>query len=446
MSLTNKIAWLESQYLYPHHFQQQERYFEYTVEQRCAAIKPFIYGFSKLEINQALLNERKFSLSKTQGIMPDGCTFDSLVNANQPIPLEIPNTVKNQLIYLALPTYQPGYQFLTTDSNSQQIGRYKLEETDAFDYTSSALNTEKIETARLQLQFLLESDEIGGFTCLPIAKIVEVTAENAIILDKNFIPPVINIKNNPSLNYYLENINGLLEQRGNALSTRFQNSASSGGSSAIADFMLLQLINRYEPRLKHLYKISGNVHPESLYFELLGLAGELATFTTTEKRPLSIPGYNHNNLYESFQPLIQNINIHLSAVLEQTAIALPVEKRQYGIYVSPIADRSLIENTRLILAIKAKMPTAELKSYLPDHLKIGSVDTIRDLVNNQLTGITVNGLPIAPREITYHAGFVYFELDQSSDHWKNLKKSAGFAFHIAGELPELDVEFWAIRS
>ena len=149
MSLTNKIAWLESQYLYPHHFQQQERYFEYTLEQRSSAIRPFIYGFTQLEINRALLNERKFALLNAKGIMPDGCPFDSLVNANQPLPLEIPNHVKNQFIYLALPTYQPGYQFLTTDNNQQQIGRYKLEESDAYDYSSAALNTEKIETCLL---------------------------------------------------------------------------------------------------------------------------------------------------------------------------------------------------------------------------------------------------------------------------------------------------------
>jgi type VI secretion system protein ImpJ len=446
MSVTNKIAWLESQYLYPHHFQQQERYFEYTVEQRCAVIKPFLYGFTEIEINHAQLNERKFSLTKSKGIMPDGCSFDNLVNAIPPTPLEIPGHIKNQLIYLALPTYQPGQQFLTTDTNNQYMGRYRLEETDAYDYSSDNLTTERIEVARLQLRFLLESEELGGFTYIPVARIIEVTPENAIILDKNYIPPVINLKANETITYYLENITGLLEQRGNALSTRFQSTSNNGGSSAIADFMLLQLINRYETRLQHVTNISNVSHPEYFYSELLGLMGELSTFTTLEKRPLTVPRYTHNDLYDCFQPLIQNINMHLSAVLEQTAISLPIEKRQYGIYVSPITDRSLIESTRLILAIKANMPTADLKTYLPDHLKIGSVDTIRDLVNNQLTGITINALPLAPREITYHAGYVYFELDNTNEYWKNLKKSAGFAFHIAGDLSELEIEFWAIRT
>ncbi|MBX2809310.1 MAG: type VI secretion system baseplate subunit TssK [Cellvibrionaceae bacterium] len=446
MSSTNKIAWLESQYLYPHHFQQQERYFEYTLEQRCAAIKPFVYGFIQLEINKVQLNERKFSLIKAKGIMPDGCPFDNSVNTNQPTPLEIPKHTKNQLIYLALPSYQAGHQFLTTDECDQQVGRYKLEETDAYDYSSNNSHRERIETARLQLRFLLETESLGGFTYIPIARILEVTAENSIILDKSYIPPVINIQCNQALDYFLKSIKGLLEQRGNALATRFQSTSNSGGASAIADFMLLQLINRYEPRLQHLLHIVHNIHPESLFYELLGLMGELATFTTAEKRALTIPHYQHNDLYSCFQPLFQNINMHLSAVLEQTAIALPIEKRQFGIYVSPITDKSLFDSARFVLAIKANITTTELRSYLPDHLKIGSVDSIRDLVNNQLTGITVDTLAVAPREITYNAGYVYFELNESNDHWANLKKSAGFAFHIAGELPEISIEFWAIRS
>ena len=98
MSTINKIAWLESQYLYPQHFQQQERYFEYTLEQRCSAIRPFIYGFSELTIDHTRLNEKRFALTQVKGIMPDGCPFDSLTNAHYPTPIDIPNHTKNQLI------------------------------------------------------------------------------------------------------------------------------------------------------------------------------------------------------------------------------------------------------------------------------------------------------------------------------------------------------------
>jgi type VI secretion system protein ImpJ len=78
--------------------------------------------------------------------------------------------------------------------------------------------------------------------------------------------------------------------------------------------------------------------------------------------------------------------------------------------------------------------------------KVGSVEHIRDLVNLQLPGIGLLPLPVAPRQLPYHAGSTYYELDRGSDHWQQLSNSGGFAFHIAGQFPGLNLAFWAIRG
>jgi len=51
-----------------------------------------------------------------------------------------------------------------------------------------------------------------------------------------------------------------------------------------------------------------------------------------------------------------------------------------------------------------------------------------------------------PRQLPYHAGFVYFELDQSNKLWPDLRNSGAIAMHVAGQFPGLALEFWAIRS
>jgi len=99
-----------------------------------------------------------------------------------------------------------------------------------------------------------------------------------------------------------------------------------------------------------------------------------------------------------------------------------------------------------ILAARADLPAEELRRRFPTQLKIGPVERIRDLVNVQLPGVAVHAVPVAPRQIPYHAGFVYFELDQSNDLWAQLETSGGLAMHVAGEFPGLALEFWAIRS
>ena len=75
-----------------------------------------------------------------------------------------------------------------------------------------------------------------------------------------------------------------------------------------------------------------------------------------------------------------------------------------------------------------------------------AAEDYRDLVNLQLPGVPVNPVPVAPRQIPYHAGFVYFELDQSHELWAQLASSGGIAMHLAGEFPGLTMECWAIRG
>jgi len=74
------------------------------------------------------------------------------------------------------------------------------------------------------------------------------------------------------------------------------------------------------------------------------------------------------------------------------------------------------------------------------------VEKIRDLVQLALPGIALRPLPVAPKQIPFHAGFNYFELDRGSELWPALQSSGGIAMHIAGEFPGLELELWAIRS
>ncbi len=447
--LEKKIAWLEGQYLLPQHFQQQERYLESRIEARAGAIRPYVWGFYELSIDQGALAEGKLALTAARGVLSDGSPFDLPRNAPLPAPLAVPPGTKDVRAFLAVSHYQPGSRYLDTGQDAggpDKVARYHLSMDEVFDYAGESGKAEPVETATLNTSLALENADLGGYCLLPVAAIREVTQEGAAILEPRFIPPYLDVHQQRQLTEYVSDVVGMLQQRGEALAGRFNESGrSSGGSSAIADFLLLQLINRYESRLRHLQSIR-QLHPERLYTELLELTGELATFTTKTKRPPSLPGYDHDALYSCYRGLMDALEQELSTVLEQTAIALTVEERRHGIRVARISDRSLMKEATFVLAARADAPTETLREQLPTLIKIGTVDTIRDLVNNQLPGISVNALPVAPREIPYQAGSVYFELDNSSAHWEELKQSAGFAIHVAEEIPDLRLELWAIRQ
>ena len=110
-----------------------------------------------------------------------------------------------------------------------------------------------------------------------------------------------------------------------------------------------------------------------------------------------------------------------------------------------MSDRDLLTSATFVLAVNAQMPPETVRTGFPAQVKIGSIEKIRDLVNLQLPGIGLRPLPVAPRQLPFHAGYTYFELDRSSEYWQQLSNSAGFALHVAGDFPGLQMQFWAIR-
>jgi type VI secretion system protein ImpJ len=208
---------------------------------------------------------------------------------------------------------------------------------------------------------------------------------------------------------------------------------------------MLQVVNRYQPLLAHLAE-APLLHPEDLYRLLLGMAGEMATFTTAAKRSETFPPYRHERLRETFDPVIAALRLSLSAVLEQTAVPVPLQQRKYGVWVGTVADTTLLDGASFVLAAKADIAAADMRRRLPSQSKIGPVEKIRDLVNLQLPGIAVASLAVAPRQIPYHAGYQYFELDTASPMWKTLRTSGGVALHFGNGFDGLELELWAVRS
>ena len=185
---------------------------------------------------------------------------------------------------------------------------------------------------------------------------------------------------------------------------------------------------------------------ESLYRITLSLAGELATFTESRKRPPVFPPYRHDDLSATFRPVIAFLRQALSAVLEQNAIPIPLQERRHGIRVGPITDRSLVTDATWVLVVKAQLPPETLRRGFPNQVKIGPVEQIVDLINVALPGIAVSALPVVPRQLPYYAGRSYFELDRSGPYWAALAKSGGIAIHVTGDIPGLEIECWAIRG
>jgi type VI secretion system protein ImpJ len=176
------------------------------------------------------------------------------------------------------------------------------------------------------------------------------------------------------------------------------------------------------------------------------MAGEFATFTTEAKRATRFPDYRQDDLKSSFGAVFADLRASLSAVLEQTAVSIPLQERRYGVRVGTVQDQTLLRGATFVLAVRANMPAEALRRQLPNQIKIGSVEQIAQLVNVALPGVPIHALSVAPRQLPYRAGNIYFELDTASPPWRSLEGSGAIALHVAGNFPDIEMELWAIKG
>ncbi|MCO7514357.1 type VI secretion system baseplate subunit TssK [Pseudomonas guariconensis] len=444
MSWNNRVVWSEGMFITTQHFQQHDRYLENLIDARSRPLSAAAWGFSELLIDQGLLAQGKLAILSARGLLPDGTPFDIPRDDLPPPPLEIPDDLRDGVIHLGLPLKRAGARDTVDDGQALDGARYVSRVSEVRDDNAPFENRAPLALGSRALRLLHSEDGLGEYAALGVVRIREKRADRALVLDDSYIPPLLDVSANDLLSGFRSELLGLLHQRGEALAGRVVASAN-GGASEIADFMLLQLVNRAQPLFEHLNQLSP-LHPERLYSELLALAGEFSTFCSEGRRPASYPVYQHDDLAATFAPVMAALREALSMLIDSKAVAIPIVEKAYGIHVAMLADRSLLDSASFVLVVRADVPSETLRSRFGQQSKIGSVEHIRDLVNLQLPGIGLLPLPVAPRQIPFHAGSTYFELDRGSEHWKQLQHSGGFAFYVAGEFPGLNLAFWAIRG
>jgi type VI secretion system protein ImpJ len=444
MSEFNKVVWSEGLFLKPHHFQQQERYLERFVETRCQGLRSFGWGFAELEIERELLAIGKLSLRRATGVFPDGTPFRMPDDYPLPPAIDIGPQVRDQVVYLATPLRAPSALDVATGTAGDAITRHRAADFDARDATAVSPTNALLRVAALQTQLMVGAAGGDGFARIPLAHVVECRSDRHVLLDDRFMPSVLDIRAARALSAFASELLGKLHQQGETLAARVAGTDRTVASE-LSEFLMLLTINRYEPLVTHLTD-SGAVHPEDFYRLCVSLAGELATFTTAAKRPVPLPGYQHERLRESFEQVMTELRKALSAEQQQNTVAIPIEPRKFGVSVAVAHDRTLFGSAVFILAVRADLPPEDLRRRFPSQVKIGPAEKIIDLVNLALPGIVLHALPVVPRQIPFHAGFVYFELDQTHDLWKQLKDSGGIALHVAGEFPGMAMKLWAVRG
>lgn len=442
MTWTSKVAWTEGLFLRPQHFQQQDRYHEQNLAARVGRVTPYPWGVTALEIDHDLAQQGKFAVRRCAGVMPDGMPFDIPDHSPLPEPLELNEKLSNTVVGLSIPSIAQNSRevdFPDADSGS----RFWRGNGVVIDSAAATRGEEELDIAHPRLSYEVLDGSKSGSTQIGLARVVEIQ-DKTVVFDERYLPPAISTHAHAGFNGILDRVIGWIETKLEELA-RYAADPTSGGGLQYADYFILQVLNREIPVLRHM-RGSQYVHPERLYVQLLGLAGELATFASAHRMASTYDAYDHDNLTDTFMPVLRDLQNALSARMERRAIRLELLEKAQNAYVSPIRDRALFQHATFVIEVAATKSLTEIQSQFPHLFKLGPSTKMQEIVHAHLPGVPLVHLPTPPRQIRALTDHVYFRLDKQTPLWAEFSQAPAVGMHFSGDWPDLKMEFWAVRE
>lgn len=440
MSWYSKVAWKEGLFLQPQHLQQADRHLEYLLRLRTEAITPYPWGLSTLKFDRDLAQQGRIGVNAIAGILPDGLPFDAPGTTPLPVPVTVPEEEAAGLgIWLTLPDMAVSGQEVAPDAG-ESATRYTLSAAEVPDNSTATRIEQTVEIAHPRLEIALRRTPRPGYQNLQIGRIIEM--RDGIVSLDDTVPPVgLVLAVHHAYEGYLSRVIGWVEAKLEGLA-RYAADPSSGGGMQASDYLMLMVLNRELPGLRHMRGMAA-VHPERLYTKLIGLAGELSTFDQGERMARDYGGYRHDQPKESFTPVVQDIQQLLARDLGR-AIRLPLQERRQNSYAALVNDRNLFAQATFVVEVTAGLPLTQIQSQFPQLCKVGPSTWMNQIINNNLPGIGLVHLPNPPRQIRVVANHVYFLLDKSTELWREFSTAPAVGMHFAGNWPGLKLELWAI--
>lgn len=339
-----RVQWHEGMLLEPQHFQQQDLYAQTLSLQYLSIACPFFWGVRDLVIDETALIGGLVRVNKLTAVMPDGAyvAVDETDTDYPQLDLnEIENLDTSQpiLVYLAVVRYRPD-----SANTSSEFPRYdSVQDGPIIDENTgqSELHMPKLRTKI----YLVVGEVSPRYVYFPLARVIK--KDDGFVLD-NFIPPRVDIFHGSLLSNLLTQLTDSLREKVNFLSNKIQTPIGSSDSPLLEKYA--EFFNILAPLLPELEALINAQlpHPFTVYTTLCRTAGAVSCLINGQVPPL-FKRYNHNNLYETFAPVLAFINKTLDIVKRiSTSITFAHDERTFSITLQP----DWVWNNLLILGIR----------------------------------------------------------------------------------------------
>src|SRR5262245_17095705 len=391
--IPDAIQWHEGLLLTPQHFQQLSSRHEALVQYGTSLIAPFCWGVRRFKHHAISLPAGKFRILELEGILPDGLVVShGLHGSGRDDLLEIDLTKhaeqigdQGAIVHLVVAARQNGH------SIGEPL-RYESFTGGPIPDQISGGKPQTIHRLKPRLSLCLAEKVPAEYVGFPLVRVIY--QDSSFTLDNKFIPPVLTVpvKATPDdtssaaaqrLGESCSQVAQRVRKRAMYLADEARNPSANGrfGNEASVRNLMLSLVGSlpfFEAVLQ-----TGQAHPYLLYISLCGMAGQLAVLGK-EMIPPSFDPYNHDDLYTTFQPVLEFIDRAMDEAVPVSYKTFPFRYHE-GAYELQFDGNWL--KKRLAIGIKGErgMSEAEVIRWGESCL-IGSQSRIDLLMENRIRG------------------------------------------------------------
>lgn len=441
-SPSRRVVWEDGMHLTPQHFQAQRRYHEEQTARTLGLMVPFAFGLSAITVDEEGLHNGTFSLVQARGVLPDGTVFHLPDADEAPESVAVAErfspTRDSHVVYLALASWRADAANVQASARDGTLRFHPRDEVVVDESTGGDPLT--IRFAARNLRVLFDDEVTDDLVALPVARLKR-DGRGQFLLDRDFIPPCIQIAASERLLSLTREIVALLEAKGSALVATLSQapSGAAGGSAAymgneLATRWLLHAVRSADAPLRHLI-LTRRAHPERLYAELARLAGALCTFSMTS-HPKDVPLYDHRALTDTFDGLERLLRAHLDVVISARALILPLQQTGDLLHVATLTDSRCFEpGARWFLGARADLGQAELIDRMQRLTKTCASKFVLELVRRAFNGLATVHIPSPPSGLAPKPDLTYFELTMAGPCALSLQESREVGVYVPEGLP-----------
>lgn len=425
------VHWFEGMFLKPHHFQAADRYVRDRLLESEDWLHPHDWGLRAVRFDDDAITNYGLRLLSCQARFKDGTTL-SVPDEATVDPLELRPVLGQQsetIVYLAIPAWQSSRsnaERVRTDQNT----RYLVSSLECPDENTGG-DEEEIDFRNIHARLLLENQLTPGFEILPLVRITRSAADNAPPrVDRAFVPPILGLDAWAPLQddiiALFRQVEAWIDQESNQIVGR----KIAFDSQVLGDaerILRLSVLNSASTVFQAVMSTRG-LHPLLMYQELCRLLGQLSIFGES-RRPIKIPGYDHDKIGPIYATVITEIRRLLGEPWP-----VPFEKRYFKLegrrFQAHLEPDWTLESTKLYVGVE----TTELNDAECDELmkttdwKLGSGEQVETIFQKREEGLKITPLNRIPPALP--AGVVYFEIVRSPEYWKDVVRTRTLALRF----------------